>query len=457
MEKLFKLKEHGTTFQREIVAGLTTFLTMAYILAVNPGMLGLIGMEGEPGKAIAGILSNPMPWGGIFTATALSAAIATLVMAFTANLPIALAPGMGLNAFFTFAAVGMLGGSWQLALTAVFLEGILFIILSFFNVREAIIKAIPPNLKKAVAVGIGLFIALIGFANAGIVVNTGGTVISLAKDLTVGHPLLALLGLIIIAVLYVLKVPGAILIGIFIATIIGIPMGVTPITKGWSPFSMPTAPLFFQMDFSPKAILSLKFFIVFFTFLFVDIFDTIGTLVGVTTQAKLVDNKGNIPRVKQALLADAVGTVAGASLGTSTVTSYVESAAGVAAGGRTGLTSLTTGILFLLALFLSPIFGLIPGAATAPALIFVGFLMMAPVTGIDFSDPTEGIPAFLAIVMMPFAYSIADGIVYGVIAYVILKVAANKVKDITVVTWIIFAVFLIRFMEPVFKRAFGIE
>jgi AGZA family xanthine/uracil permease-like MFS transporter len=428
MEKLFKLQEHGSTFQREIVAGLTTFFTMAYILAVNPGMLGLIG--------------NGMTPGAVFTATAIASAIATIVMAFAANLPVALAPGMGLNAFFTFTVVFGMGYSWQMALTAVFLEGILFIVLSLFNVREAIIKAIPANLKSAVAVGIGLFIALIGFSNAGIVVGDTGTIVGLG-NLTSGTALLAILGLIIIIVLYSLKVPGSILIGILITTIIGIPLGVTAIPEGWKPFATPAAPLFFKFDFS--TVLSFKFFTVFFTFLFVDIFDTIGTLVGVTTQAGIIGKDGTIPRVKQALLADAVGTVAGAALGTSTVTSYVESAAGVAAGGRTGLTALTTGVLFLLALFLSPIFLLIPAAATAPALIMVGFLMMKPVTSINFEDPTEGIPAFLAIVMMPFAYSIADGIVYGVLAYVILKAATGKFKDITIVTWILFVIFMLRF------------
>jgi len=428
MENVFKLKAHGTTFQREIFAGLTTFLTMAYILAVNPGMLSATGM----------------PLGGVFTATAIASAIATIMMALTANLPVALAPGMGLNAFFTFTVVIGMGYKWQLALTAVFLEGILFIILSLFNVREAIIKAIPANLKKAVAVGIGLFIALIGFSNAGIVVNDAGTVIGFG-NLGSPVPMLALLGLIIIAVLYVLKVPGAILIGIFAATLIGIPMGVTTVAAGWKPFSIPDAPLLFQFDFSASSLLTFKFFTVFFTFLFVDIFDTIGTLVGVTTQANLIDKNGSIPRVKQALLSDAVGTVAGAALGTSTVTSYIESAAGVSAGGRTGLTSLTTGILFLLALFLSPLFGLIPGAATAPALIFVGFLMIQPVMNIDFKDPTEGIPAFLTIIIMPFAYSIAEGIVYGILSYVILKLASNKLKDISTVTWILFIVFLLRF------------
>ena len=428
MERLFQLKAHGTTMRREILAGLTTFLTMAYILAVNPGMLGMIG--------------NGMTPGAVFTATALASAIATLCMAFTANLPVALAPGMGLNAFFTFTVVMGMGYSWQLALTAVFLEGILFIVLSLFNVREAIIKAIPSNLKKAVAVGIGLFIALIGFANAGIVVGDTGTIVGLG-NLGSPSPLLALVGLIIIIVLYSLKVPGAILIGILGTTLISIVFGVTQIPQGWSPFSMPAAPLLFQFEW--HNILTFKFFTVFFTFLFVDIFDTVGTLVGVTTQAGIIDKNGNIPRVKQALLSDAVGTVAGAALGTSTVTSYIESSAGVAAGGRTGLTALSTGVLFLLALILSPLFLLIPGCATAPALIFVGFLMIAPVIEIDFKDPTEGIPAFLAIVMMPFAYSIAEGIVYGVLAYVLLKATTKKAKEIPVVTWVLFVVFILRF------------
>jgi AGZA family xanthine/uracil permease-like MFS transporter len=432
MEKVFNLKAHGTTFQREILAGLTTFLTMAYILAVNPAMLGSIGGGMTPEA--------------VFTATVIASAIAMLVMAFAANLPIALAPGMGLNAFFTYTVVFGMGYSWQLSLTAVFLEGIVFILLSVFKVREAVINAIPANLKKAVAVGIGLFIALIGFSNAGIVVGDTGTVIGLG-NVTAGAPLLALLGFIIMVVLYTLKMPGAILLGILATTAIGIPFGITKIPEsGWSPVSSPAAPLFLAFDFTPESVLSFKFFTVFFTFLFVDIFDTIGTLVGVTTQAGLITKDGKIPKVREALLADAIGTVAGAALGTSTVTSYVESSAGVAAGGRTGLTTFTTAILFLLALFLSPLFLLIPGAATAPALIMVGYLMLRPVTTIDFADPSEGLPAFITIIMMPFAYSIAEGIVYGVISYVILKLAANKFKDITVVTLILFVIFLLRFV-----------
>ena len=349
---------------------------------------------------------------------------------------------MGLNAFFAFSVVLGMGYSWQLALTAVFLEGILFIILSFFNVREAIIKAIPENLKKAVAVGIGLFIALIGFKNAGIVVGDTATLVTLG-NITSGTALLAILGLIITIILFANNVPGAILIGILITTVICIPLGVTTVPGSWAPVSMPDAPLFWQFDFSN--IFNFQFFTVFFTFLFVDIFDTVGTLVGVTTKAGLIKKNGEIPQVKQALLSYAVGTVAGAMLGTSTVTSYVESTAGVAAGGRTGLTSVATGILVLVAMFLSPIVLLIPSAATAPALIVVGFLMMQSVTGINFADPTEGIPAFLAIVMMPFAYSISEGVVYGLLAYVIFKACTGKFKDISIVTWILFVIFVLRF------------
>ena len=425
MEKFFKMSARGTNVRREIVAGLTTFLAMAYILAVNPKMLANAGMDA----------------GGVFTATALAACIATLVMAFTANLPIALAPGMGLNAFFAFTVVLGMGISWKTALTAVFLEGILFVVLSFFNVREAIIKAIPSNLKKAVAAGIGLFICFIGFQNAGIIVNNDATLVGLG-NLTQGSAAVAMIGLALTAVLYALKIPGSILIGILITTVIGIPFGVTSVPANWTPVSMPAAPLLFQFDFS--SIFTLDFFAVFFTFLFVDIFDTVGTLVGVSSEAHIMDANGNVPRVKQALLSDAIGTVAGACLGTSTVTSYVESTAGVAAGGRTGMTALATGVLFLLALFLSPLFLLVPGAATAPALIIVGFLMLKAVTGINFNDVTEGLSAFITIVMMPFAYSIAEGIVWGIITYVFMKAATGKAKSIPVITWVLFVVFILR-------------
>lgn len=430
MEKLFKLKAHGTTVRTEVLAGITTFLTMAYILAVNPGILGDAGMDRS----------------AVFTATALASAVASIVMAIAANLPIALAPGMGLNAYFTYGVVLGMGYSWQVALSAVFLEGILFILLSVVNVREAIVNSVPLNLKRAVAVGIGIFITLIGMRGAGIIIPSPATTVAMGS-VTQGTALLALIGLVITAILYVLNVHGAILIGILITTAIGIPMGITAPAGGWENwklFSAPSAPLFMQFDFSN--ILTIKFLVVFFSFLFVDIFDTVGTLVGVTQQAGLTDKDGNVPRVKQALLADAVGTSFGAMVGTSTVTSYVESTAGVAAGGRTGLTSLTTAGMFLLALFLSPLFLIIPAAATAPALIIVGFLMMRPVIGIDFTDPTEGIPAFLTIVMMPFCYSIAEGIVFGVLSYVILKACTGKYKQIPLVTWVIFAIFILRFI-----------
>ena len=371
MEKLFKLRERGTTVTREIIAGVTTFLAMAYILAVNPGILSEAGMD----------------FGSVFTATAVSAAIATLVMAFCANLPIGLAPGMGLNAFFTYTVVMGMGCSWQFALTAVLFEGLLFILLSVFGVREAIIKSIPANLRKAVAVGIGLFITLIGLANAGIAKSDLGTIIGFV-DFNNVSALVAIIGLVITIVLYVMNVPGSILIGIALTTIVGIPFGVTTVPDNFKPFSLPTAPYFFQFEWG--SVLTVKFFIVFFTFFFTDMFDTIGTLMGVTEQAKLTDKDGNIPNAKEALFADAVGTVAGACLGTSTVTSFVESSSGVGVGGRTGLTSVVTALLFILSLFFTPLFGLIPAAATAPALIFVGFLMMKSVTSIDFNEITEG-------------------------------------------------------------------
>lgn len=427
MEKLFKLKERGTTVSKEIIAGITTFLAMAYILAVNPGMLGSIG--------------NGMTFGSVFTATAIASAVATLVMAFWANLPVALAPGMGLNAFFTYTVCFGMGCSWQLALTAVFVEGIIFIVLSIFGIREKIINAIPSGMKKAVAVGIGLFIALIGLANAGIVSSDTGTIIGFVNfNMSSKTAIVAMLGLVITIVLYLLKVPGAILLAIIATTIIGIPFGVTTIPENWKPFSLPAAPLFCKFEWA--SVLSVKFFVIMFTFLFTDLFDTIGTLMGVTQQANLVDKDGNIPNAKAALMSDSIGTVVGACLGTSTVTSFVESSSGVAAGGRTGLTSVTTGVLFLLALFMTPIFALIPSAATAPALIFVGFLMLQQVVDIDFKDPTEGIPAFITIMVMPFSYSISKGIAFGMIAYVIAKCAGKKVKDIPVATWILAVIFI---------------
>lgn len=435
---MFKIKERGSTVSREIVAGITTFLAMAYILALNPSILA----DG-----------TGMVWSKVFTATAISSAIATLVMAFVANLPVALAPGLGLNAFFTYSVVLGMGCSWQLALTAVLLEGVLFIILSIVGIREAIIKSIPNSIKKAVSVGIGLFITIIGLANAGIVSGDTGTLIGFVNfDLQHSAALVAVIGLIITIILYILKVPGAILIGIAITTLIGIPFGVTHIPENFRLISKPDSPYFFQFDFKGIAIDPVtgsfsgavfgKFVVIFFTFLFTDMFDTLGTLMGIAEQGNLKDKDGNIVNAKGALLSDAVGTVTGACLGTSTVTSFVESSSGVAAGGRTGLSSVVTAIFFLLALFFNDVFAIIPAAATAPALIFVGYLMMKSVTGIDFTDPTEGIPAFITIMVMPFAYSISKGIAWGIISYVICKVAGKKAKSVSVVTWILAIIFI---------------
>lgn len=435
MNSFFKLHERGTTVSREIIGGITTFLAMAYILALNPTILADSGMN----------------WDSVFTATAISSAIATLVMAFCANLPVALAPGLGLNAFFTYTVVIGMGCTWQFALTAVLLEGILFIILSVFGIREAIINSIPAGMKKAVSVGIGLFITIIGLSNAGIVGTDTGTLIGF-HNLNMDHStaLVAVIGLIITVILYINKVPGSILIAIAATTIIGIPFGVTKVPEAWKPISLPAAPYFFKFEFAN--ILSVKFLVVFITFLFTDLFDTLGTLMGIAEQADLKDEDGNISNAKGALLSDAVGTVVGACLGTSTVTSFVESTSGVAAGARTGLASVVTAILFALSLFLGPVFGLIPSAAIAPALIFVGFLMMKSVTAIDFNDPTEGIPAFVTIMTMPFSYSISKGISWGIIAYVICKISGKKAKDISVVTWILAAVFL---AEIIFESVRG--
>ncbi len=433
MEKFFKLKERGTTVRNEVIGGITTFLAMAYILAVNPGMLGESGMG----------------FGPVFTATAISAAIASLCMAFMANLPVALASGMGLNAFFTYTVVFGMGCSWQFALTAVLVEGIIFILLSLFGVREAIINSIPATMKKAVAVGIGLFICLIGLSNAGIAVGKDlGTIVGFV-NFDVPTALVAVIGLFITIALYVLNIPGAVLLGIIITTLIGIPFGVTTIPENFKIFSVPESPHFFAFEWTN--VFTLKFFVVFFTFLFTDLFDTIGTLMGVTEQAGLVDKDGNIPNAKGALLADAVGTVAGACLGTSTVTSYVESSAGVAAGARTGLASVVTAGLFIVALFFTDLFAVIPSAATAPALIFVGYLMMKPVMKIDFEDPTEGIPAFITIMVMPFAYSISKGIALGVIAFVFCKLFGKKAKDVSIVTWILAVIFVAYFVFEAVK------
>ena len=425
-EKTFKLEANQTNVKTEVLAGITSFMTMAYILIVNPLTLEEAGMD----------------FGGVFTATALSAVIATLVMAFYANYPFVLAPGMGLNAFFAYSVVIGMGYSWEFALTAVFLEGIIFILLSFFNIREAIVKAIPMSLKHAVSVGIGLFIAFIGLVNSGIV-KEGGAILELG-DMRSGPAIVALVGLIITGILLVKNVKGALLIGILASTVIALPLGVTSLPEGLKFFSLPPslAPVAFKLDFSN--IFTVDMIIILFTFLFVDMFDTIGTLVGVACKAEMLDENGELPRVKQALLADAIGTTAGALLGTSTVTTYVESASGVAEGGRTGLTALSAAGMFALSLFLAPVFIMIPSSATAPALILVGLFMLDPILKIDFTDFTEAIPSFLTIIMMPLAYSIADGIAFGMISYVLLKSFTGRFKEVSPVMYGLAVLFILR-------------
>jgi len=425
MEKLFKLSEHKTNVRTEILAGVTTFLTMAYILIVNPLILSDAGMD----------------FGAVFTATALSSAIATLVMAFWANLPFALAPGMGLNAFFAYTVVLGMGYSWQTALTAILIEGVIFIILSAFNIREAIVNSIPENVKKAISVGIGLFIAFIGLQNAGIIVG-GATLVELG-NIKQGDALLAIIGIVITGALVAYKVKGALLIGIVVTTLIGWPMGITQYAGGsFLPPSL--APTFFKFDF--KSIFTIDMLVIIFTFLFVDMFDTVGTLIGCSTKAGMLKEDGSIPNCKEALLADAIGTTVGAILGTSTVTTYVESSAGVAEGGRSGLTALVVGILFLLSLFLAPLFLSIPGAATAPALVLVGLFMITPVKDIDFEDGTEAIPAFLTILFMVLTYSIANGIMFGALIWIILKLLTGKVKDIKPMMIVVAVLLLIKLL-----------
>jgi len=425
MKSFFAIKESGSNVRTEILAGITTFLTMAYILAVNPDILSAAGL----------------PRDSVFVATAISSAVATLVMALVARLPFALAPGMGLNAFFAFTVVLGMGKSWQFALTAVFLEGIIFLILTLLNVREAIINAIPANVRKAISVGIGLFIAFIGLQNAGLIVNNDATLVQLG-DLTSPTVILTVVGLIVIAVLLAFKVRGALLIGIAVVTLIGIPVNITNL-EGFRLFTpIPSlSPVLLQFEWSQ--IFTLDMLVVLFTFLFVDMFDTVGTLIGVSTKAGILRPDGSIPRVRQALFADAIGTTVGAMLGTSTVTTYVESAAGVEEGGRTGLTALVTAILFLIAVFLSPLFLLIPPAATAPALILVGLFMMSPVRDIEWGEVTEALPAFLAVIMMPLTYSISEGIVWGVLSYILVKLLTGKVRDLSVVTYIVGIVFVL--------------
>ena len=450
MENFFKLKEHGTDVKTEVIAGLTTFMTMAYILAVNPSILGATGMD----------------TGAIFTATALASAIGSFCMALFANLPFVLSAGMGLNAYFAYTVVLGMGYSWEVALTAVFVEGIIFIILSLTNVREAIFNAIPASLKVAVSVGIGLFITFIGLQNAHIVVD-GSTLVGLfsfngsvkagtfqSEGITV---VLALIGLLITAFLVIKNVKGNILLGILITWVLGIICQLTGlyvpnaeagfyslIPSGIISAPASVAPTLFKMDFS--AIASLNFVVVVFAFLFVDIFDTLGTLIGCATKANMLDKEGKLPGIKGALMADAVGTTVGACLGTSTITTFVESSSGIAEGGRTGLTSVVSGLLFILALFFSPVFLAIPSFATAPALIVVCFFMMQSVAKINWSDMLEAIPAFICIFAMPFMYSISEGISFGVISFVVLNAVAGKAKKITPLMWVLAVLFILKYI-----------
>ncbi len=456
LEKLFRLKANGTNVRTEIVAGITTFLAMAYILAVNPSILSASGMPSE----------------AIFAATAVSAAFATLIMAFFANYPVVLASGMGLNAYFAFSVVPQLSSqgvkdAWQVALTAILCEGIIFIILSFFKFRETLVNKVPQNLKLGISAGIGLFIAIIGLKGANIVVSDSSTLVALG-DLGSPEVVLAFVGILIIAALWHFKVKGAILIGIVATWIFGIIAELT----GWyqvnvdagvysvipnfdnyavfAPVQSMAENTFCKFNFSYIASNTVNFLVILFAFLFVDLFDTVGTLIGVAHEGKLLNEKGELPRVGRALMADAVGTVAGAALGTSTVTSYVESTTGVAEGGKTGLTALTSAVLFILALPLYPIFLAIPSFATTPALVFVGLLMLKNVTKMDFdSDIADSVGGFCAVTMMPFSYSIANGIMFGIISWVILKVVTGKIKEIHPVMWISFALFALRIVTIV--------
>lgn len=456
LESIFKLKENGTNLRTEITAGITTFMTMAYILAVNPSVLSASGMDS----------------GAVFTATAIASMIGTLLMSFLANYPFALAPGMGLNAYFSYTVVLVMGYSWQTALTAVFIEGIVFIALSVTDVREAIFNAIPYNLKSAVSVGIGLFIAFIGLQNAKIVI-AGPTLVTLfsidgynlAHNITTATfnnvgitVLLAIIGVIITGILVIKNVKGNILLGILITWVLGVicqisglyvpnpELGFYNLLPDFSNgLSIPDiSPIMFKLDFSN--IFSIDFMVVMAAFLFVDMFDTIGTLIGVSSKAKMLDSEGKLPRIKGALLSDAIGTCLGALLGTSTVTTFVESASGVTEGGRTGLTALTTAILFGLSLFLSPIFLAIPAFATAPALIVVGFYMFTNIINIKFDDTADAIPSYICIIAMPFFYSISEGISMGVITYVIMNVVKGKYKKITPLMYILALLFILKYL-----------
>ena len=426
LKKLFGFNPKETTIRTEIMAGITTFLTMAYILAVNPNILGETGMDK----------------GALFTTTVLMSALPTIFMALYAKLPLALAPGMGLNAFFAYTICIIMGYSWQFALTAVFLEGLAFILLTITNLREKIVEVIPPALKTAISAGIGLYIAFIGLKNAEVIVDNPATLVSLGK-LTSGSGLLGVIGIGLTSILLVRNIKGALLIGILATTLIGIPMG---ITKFEGIFSIPPSiePIFMKFEWSH--IFTAEMATIVFTLLFVDLFDCIGTVIGVTTRANMIDEDGKIPNLKKVFMVDSLSTAAGAVMGTSTVAVYVESAAGVNEGGRSGLTAFTTGICFLLALFFAPFFLAIPAAATAPVLVLVGLMMMSNIWKVDFFDYKESIPAFICMIFMPLAYSISDGILLGHLSYVIVNLLSGNRKSLTTGMYVLAAIFLLKFI-----------
>lgn len=443
-QKLFHLKENGTDVKTEVIGGITTFMAMAYILAVNPSILSQSGMDSQ----------------AVLIATALAAFVGTLCMAFMANYPFALAPGLGLNAYFAYTVCGTMGYSWELALLAVFAEGLVFLALSLTNVREAIFNAIPMQLKKGVSVGIGLFIAFLGLQNAHIVVNSDSTLVTMVKFTKDFHTtgisaLLALIGLVIISVLYIKNEKGSILLGILITWALGILAQFTGLYAGdsvlpvWSDFNLGAISKTFGQCFSSAAFANfriLDFIVIMFSFLFVDIFDTLGTMIACADKAKMLDKDGKLPRIRSALLADSIATSCGAILGTSTTTTFVESSSGVSEGARTGLASVVTGLLFFLSIFLSPVFIAIPGFATAPALIFVGFLMITAVKDIHFDNAIEAIPAYLTLLTMPILYSISDGIAVGFISYVVLHLLAGKAKEIKPLMYVLAVLFVLKYI-----------
>ena len=429
IQKTFGMDPAKHSIRTEIIAGITTFLTMAYILAVNPSIFGALATQG-------------MPTDAVFTATALAAIVGCLVMSIYAKKPFGLAPGMGLNAFFVFTVCLGMGHSWQMALTAIFLEGILFILLTITNVRKLIVDAIPMNLKRAIGAGIGLYIAFIGLKSAGIIVSSDSTSVTLGP-LSDSTSILAIIGLLLTSVLVILKVRGGMLLGILVTTIIGIPMGVTHF-NGLLSTPPSISSIFCQFEWSQ--IFSWDMVAIVFTFLFIDMFDTIGTVVGVSVKSGMVDEKGNVDGINNVLMADAVATVAGAMFGTSTTTTYIESASGVSEGGRTGLTSFTIAVCFAIALLFSPLFLAIPGAATGPVLFIVGVMMAAPVKEIDWEDYSEAIPAFVTMLLMPLAYSISDGIMLGMISYVVINALTGKFKKVSVTMWILAVLFVLRYV-----------